>query len=60
MKFSEIVQRDAMTAETWFKGPASGPAQAYRDRRELIEAYSKVRTEIEELKNKLEQLEQFY
>lgn len=43
LDFSGIVQRDAMTAATWFTGPTSGPAQAYRDRRALIEAYAALR-----------------
>jgi hypothetical protein len=50
VKFSEIVQRDAMTAATWFTGPASGPALAYRDRRVLIEKYTKARETLEEVK----------
>jgi hypothetical protein len=29
-------ERDRLTAATWFAGPASGPAQAYRDRRALL------------------------
>lgn len=48
--FTHIV-RDAMTAATWFDGPASGPAMVYRDRRELIEAYAKVRAENERLRD---------
>lgn len=46
LDFSAIAQRDAMTAATWFTGPASGPAQAYRDRRALIEAYAALRADL--------------
>ena len=43
-----IIERDKNTAETWFNGPASGPAQAYRDRRALITALQEVSDELEE------------
>lgn len=47
LDFPAIVLRDAKTAATWFTGPASGPADAYRDRRALIEAYAALRASIE-------------
>jgi hypothetical protein len=47
--FAGMVQRDAMSAETWFKGPSNAAARAIRDRRALIEAYSACRAELERL-----------
>lgn len=56
LDFGAIVQRDVKTAATWFTGPASGPADAYRDRRALIEASRKARLEIERLRNDIQEL----